>query len=96
MLRRTTGGWQVEVRWDGRTQPLVTTGRVSLRDGTSWVARSGLLYTRVPTATAGRFKVYAWQPEGGSVYTAPTLAAAPLGQVCFDDSFTDFGGCVKG
>jgi hypothetical protein len=81
------------VRWDGRVQPLATTGRVGLGAGTSWVAPSGLVYTRVPTGVAGRFKVYGWQPQGGSAYTAPSLAATSLGAVCFNHDFTDFGGC---
>lgn len=95
-LRRTPQGWQVVVRWDGRQQALPTSGPVGLSAATTWVARTGLLYTRVPTATAGRFTVYAWQPEGGSAYTVPTLGALPLGAVCFDAAFTDFGGCPKG
>jgi hypothetical protein len=95
-LRRTPpAGWQVVVRWDGRLQPLTTRGPVSLTDGTSWVARSGLLYTRVATATAGRFDVYAWVPEGGTAYTPPTLVADDLGRVCFDPSFTAFGDCPR-
>jgi len=94
MLRRTpTHGWEVAVRWDGRLQPMVMRGRVSLADGTSWVSRSGLLYTRVPTDTAGRFRVYAWDPQGGTVYTPPALVATGLGTVCFNPSFTAYGGC---
>lgn len=93
-VRRTTAGWQVVVRWDGRLQPLTTSGPVRLGDGTTWVASAGLLYTRVPTGEPGRFKVYAWQPQGGSAYTAPGLVATSLGAVCFNASFTDFGGCT--
>jgi hypothetical protein len=93
-VRRTPDGWQVVVRWDGRLQPLTTSGPVSLGDGTTWVASSGLVYTRVPTGEPGRFKVYAWQPQGGSAYTAPGLVATALGAVCFNASFTDFGGCA--
>ncbi|HEY3529859.1 MAG TPA: hypothetical protein VGK78_11985 [Nocardioides sp.] len=93
VVRRTPGaGWQVLVRWNGRLQALPTRGRVSLRDA-SWVAASGLLYTRVPTGKPGRFHVYAWDPQGGSAYTPPTLFADDLGRVCFNDDFTAFGNC---
>jgi hypothetical protein len=92
-LRRTPGaGWQVVVRWDGRFQPLNTHGRVAL-GATSWVSRSGLLYTRVPTDTPGRFRVFAWGPQGGSAYTPPALVATSLGHVCFNHAFTAFGNC---
>jgi hypothetical protein len=94
MLRRTPAdGWAVAVRWDGRLQPMIMRGRVSLTDGTSWVSRSGLLYTRVPTDTAGRFRVYAWDPQGGTAYTPPALVATGLGAVCFNSSFTAYGAC---
>jgi hypothetical protein len=93
VVRRTAGaGWQVVVRWDGRLQPLTTHGPVTLGDS-SWVAASGLLYTRVPAGASHRFHVYAWDPEGGSAYTPPTLVADSLGRVCFDDAFTAFGNC---
>lgn len=92
-LRRTPRvGWQVMVRWDGRLQPVPTHGPVSLGSG-SWVARSGLLYTRVATSTPGRYVVYAWSPQGGSAYTVPTLLATRIGDVCFNASFTAFGDC---
>ncbi|HEX3929762.1 MAG TPA: hypothetical protein VHW64_03595 [Nocardioides sp.] len=92
-LRHTTGaGWQVMVRWAGHLQPLTARGPVPLGAG-SWVARSGLLYTRVATSTPGRYDVYSWQPQGGSAYSAPTLVASPLGAVCFNASFTAFGDC---
>ena len=95
-VRRTPAhGWQVVVRWNGRLQPLATRGSIGLR-GASWVSRSGLLYTRVPTDTAGRFRVYAWDPQGGSAYTPPALVARGLGRVCFNRSFTAFGGCASG
>src|SRR5206468_4921328 len=58
-------GWQVLVRWDGRRQALPMRGPVSLADP-SWLSSAGLLYTRVPTSTPGRFHVYAWDPQGGS------------------------------
>jgi hypothetical protein len=90
-----TTGWQVLVRWDGRVQPLPTRGPVSV--GTrSWVSQAGLLYSRVPTGTPGRFHVYAWSPIGGTAYTPPTLVATSLGDVCFDPAFTAFGGCAPG
>lgn len=92
-LRRTPGvGWQVLVRWDGRLQPLTLRGPVSL-DQASWVSALGLLYTRVPDGAPGRFHVYAWDPQGGSAYTPPSLVAASLGRVCFNTSFTAFGNC---
>jgi hypothetical protein len=95
-VRRTpTQGWQVVVRWNGRLQALTTRGSVGLRDLT-WVSRSGLLYTRIPTDTAGRFRVYAWDPQGGTAYTPPVLVATSLGRVCFNHSFTAFGGCAAG
>jgi hypothetical protein len=94
LLRCTSaGGWEVAVRWDGRLQPMIMRGHVSLADGTSWVSRSGFLYTRVPTDTAGRFRVYAWEPVGGTAYTPPALVATNLGAVCFDSSFSAYGGC---
>jgi hypothetical protein len=96
-LRRTPGGgWQVVVRWDGHLQPLGVDGPVALSDGTTWVAGSGLLYTRVATETAGRFRVFAWDPEGGTAYTPPTLVASDLGAVCFNGAFTAFGDCRVG
>jgi hypothetical protein len=91
-LRRTPRGWQVVVRWDGRLQPLTLHGPVSLGHA-SWLSAGGLLYTRAPAARPGRFRVYAWDPQGGSAYTPPSLVAVSLGQVCFNRSFTAFGNC---
>lgn len=91
-LRRTPAGWQVVVRWDGRLQPLTMRGPVSLGRG-SWLSADGLLYTRVPAARPGHFRVYAWDPQGGSAYTPPSMVAVSLGQVCFNPSFTAFGNC---
>ena len=91
-LRHTAAGWQVVVRWSGRLQPLPMRGAVSLGRG-AWVAASGKVYTRVPTGRPGQFRVYAWEPRGGSAYTAPTLRAVSLGQVCFDRTFTAYGTC---
>jgi hypothetical protein len=96
VLRRTPGGaWQVLVRWDGRLQPVPTRGPVRLAVGaaSSWIAADGRLYTRVPTGSHDRFRVYSWDPRGGSAYTPPALVARPLGQVCFNASFTAFGDC---
>jgi hypothetical protein len=93
-LRRTGAGWQVLVQWDGRLRPLPTRGPVALGD-TSWLSASGLLYTRVPTGTTGRFHVYAWTPRGGNAYTPPVLVATALGPVCFDKRFTAFGDCSR-
>jgi hypothetical protein len=93
-LRRAPAGWQVVVRWDGRLQPLATRGPVSLATA-SWVSRAGLLYSRVPTGTPGRFHVYAWDAQGGTAYTPPTLVATALGEVCFNQAFTAFGGCPQ-
>ena len=45
------------------------------------------------SATPDRFRVYSWDPRGGSAYTPPALVANPLGQVCFNRSFTAFGDC---
>ena len=92
-LRTHADGWKVMVRWNGRLQPLPTRGPVTPRDGVAWVSASGSLYTRVPTTTPGRFRVFAWKPHGGSVYTPPSLVAEGLGQVCFNPSFTAFGTC---
>jgi hypothetical protein len=91
-LRRTSGGWQVVVRWGGRFQPLALRGPVSLRRA-SWLSAAGLLYTRVPAGTPGRFRVYAWDPQGGSAYTPPALKAIGLGRVCFNPTFTAYGNC---
>jgi hypothetical protein len=66
-----------------------------LGTGSSWVSARGDLYTRVVTSTPGRFRVYAWHPEGGSAYAPPMLAARYLGDVCFDSSFTAFGDCER-
>lgn len=93
-LRRTPAtGWQVVVRWDGRLQPLTMRGRVALSDGTSWVTSTGFLYTRVATDRPGRFRVYAWDPHGGTAYTPPSLVATDLRAVCFNPSFTAYGNC---
>ncbi|MGC4113019.1 MAG: hypothetical protein QM747_21900 [Nocardioides sp.] len=92
-LRHAPGeGWRVMVRWADRLQPLATRGPVSLGVG-AWVAQSGMLYTRVPTGTPGRYDVYAWQPQNVSAYVAPTLVATSLGTVCFNTSFTAYGAC---
>jgi hypothetical protein len=91
-LRRTPAGWQVVVRWAGRLQPLTLHGPVSLGRG-SWLSADGLLYTRVPAARPGHFRVYAWDPQGGSAYTPPSMVAVSLGQVCFNPSFTAYGNC---
>ena len=97
VLRRTpAGAWQVLVRWNGRLQPVHTRGPVGFAAGaaSSWISGDGLVYTRVPTSTEGRFRVYAWDPRGGSTaYTPPALVAVPVGQVCFDRAFTSFGNC---
>lgn len=92
-LRTDADGWKVMVRWNGRLQALPTRGPVTPRDGVAWVSASGSLYTRVPMATPGRFRVFAWKPHGGSVYTPPSLVAEGLGQVCFNPSFTAYGTC---
>jgi len=96
VLRRTpAGAWQVLVRWNGRLQPVPTRGPVQLAAGaaSSWIAGDGLLYTRVPTGSPDRFRVYSWDPRGGSAYTPPALVANPLGEVCFNRSFTAYGDC---
>lgn len=99
VLRRThDGGWQVLVRWDGRLQPVVphAPSRVDLGSGravATWVSRDGLLYTRVVTSRPGRFRVYAWEPRGGTAYSPPVLVATSLGQICFNRAFTSFGDC---
>ena len=96
VLRRAPGGaWQVVVRWNGRLQPLPLRGPVRLAAGgaSSWVSDDGLMYPRVPTSAPGRFRVYAWDPRGGSAYTPPTLVSVPVGQVCFNHAFTAFGDC---
>jgi hypothetical protein len=96
VLRRTPGGaWQVLVRWNDRLQPVPTRGPVQLAAGgsASWISDEGLLYTRVALAGPDRFRVYAWDPRGGTAYTPPTLVAHSLGRVCFDSSFTAFGDC---
>jgi hypothetical protein len=98
VLRRTPdGAWQVLVRWDGRLQPVPTRGPVQLAAGaaSSWIADDGLLYTRVPTRTGtpGRFRVYAWDPRGGTAYTPPVLVATSIGKACFNPAFTAFGTC---
>jgi len=106
VARRTPGGhggWQVMVRWNGRLQPLATRSPVPLGTAspatgaayTTWISAGGQLYTRVATGTPGRFHVYAWDPQGGSVYTPPTLVATDLGRVCFDRAFTAFGDCRR-
>jgi hypothetical protein len=98
VLRRTHGTWQVLVRWDGRVRPVPTRGPLSLGAGsaahaTTWVSSRGLLYTRVALPGPGRFRVYAWEPRGGTAYTTPTLVATDLGRVCFNRAFTAFGNC---
>jgi hypothetical protein len=99
VLRRTPTGWQVFVRWDGRLQPVPTRGPVSLGGGpgahapASWVSGEGQLYTRVATTVPGRFRVFEWDPSGGTAYVPPALVATALGLVCFDRSFTAFGNC---
>jgi hypothetical protein len=96
-VRRTpAGAWQVVVRWAGRWQALPvrsSAGSPVSLGRTSWVSASGLLYTRVPTATPGRFRVFSWDPQGSSAYTPPTLLASPVGLVCFDAAFTAYGNC---
>ncbi len=100
VLRRTPdGGWQVLVRWDGRLQPVVPHAPRRVGPGSSgptvatWVSRDGLLYTRVVTSRPGRFRVYEWEPRGGTAYSPPALIATPLGPVCFNHAFTAFGDC---
>jgi hypothetical protein len=100
VLRRTPDGtWRVLVRWNGRVQAVTTRGPLQLGGGraahtsTSWVSDEGLLYTRVGSGSAGRFRVYAWDPSGGTAYDPPTLVATDLGWVCFNRAFTAFGNC---
>jgi hypothetical protein len=103
VIRRTPDRtWQVLVRWNGRLQPVATRGPVRLggsstaHGSASWVSAEGLLYTRVPTGSPHRFRVYAWDPRGGTAYTPPTLVATDLARVCFNPSFTAFGNCRTG
>jgi hypothetical protein len=96
VLRRTPGGaWQVLVRWNGRLQPVPTRGPVQLAAGaaSSWISQDGLLYTRVPASAPDRFRVYTWDPRGGTAYTPPVLVSTSLGQACFNRAFTAFGDC---
>ena len=100
VLRRTPHRtWEVRVWWNGRLQRVATRGRVPLgasvtaHASASWVSAQGLLYTRVPTGRPHRFRVYAWDPRGGTAYTPPRLVATDLGPVCFNSSFTAFGDC---
>jgi hypothetical protein len=95
LRRMPDGAWKVLVRWNGRLRPVPTRGPVQLAAGAafSWISDEGLLYTRVPTGTPGRFRVYGWDPRGGSAYTPPTLVSMPLGQACFNQDFTAFGNC---
>jgi hypothetical protein len=100
VLRRTPDGqWRVLVRWDDRFQPVPTRGPVALDGGpgahapASWVSDEGLLYTRVALTLPGHFRVYRWEPAGGSAYTPPALVATDLGTVCFNRAFTAFGNC---
>ena len=96
VLRRTPpGAWQVLVRWDGRLQPVPLRGPVRLAAGpaTSWISEKGLIYTRVPTKSSDRFRVFAWDPRGATAYNPPKLVATPLGEVCFNRALTAFGTC---
>jgi hypothetical protein len=96
LQRMPDGAWQVLVRWNGRLRPVPTRGPVQLAAGaaSSWISEEGLLYTRVPTGTPGRFRVYGWDPRGGSAYTPPTLVSISLGQACFNQDFTAYGTCT--
>jgi hypothetical protein len=96
VLRRTPhGAGPVLVRGDGRLPPVPHSAPVRLAAGpaTSWISANGLIYTRVPTTTPDRFRVFAWDPRGGTAYTPPKLVATALGRVCFDRAFTAFGNC---
>jgi len=96
VLRRTpAGAWQVLVRWDGRLQAVPLRGPVRLAAGpaTSWISEKGLIYTRVPTTSPDRFRVFAWDPRGATAYSPPRLVATSLGTVCFNHAFTAFGTC---
>jgi hypothetical protein len=100
VLRRTPHRtWEVRVWWNGRLQRVAMRGRVrpgasaTAQAPASWVSGQGLLYTRVPTGSPHRFRVYAWDPRGGTAYTPPRLVATDLGPVCFNASFTAFGDC---
>lgn len=95
VLRRTAAGrWQVVVRWNGRPQAVPTSGAVTLADP-SWVAATGLLYTRTPTGTPGQYEIYAWDAQGGSAYAPPSLIAFDLGRACLDASLTAYGDCHR-
>jgi hypothetical protein len=98
LRRMPDGAWQVLVRWNGRLQPVPTRGPVQLAAGaaSSWISDDGLLYTRVPATAPGHFRVYTWDPRGGTAYTPPALVSTSVGQACFNKSFTAFGDCSQG
>src|SRR5262245_34400812 len=95
--------WRVYVQWGGGIRQLATRGPLPLGSGfgpdgdtayLSWMGQDGRLYTRVGTAHPGRFHAYAWQPVGGSAYTAPVLHAVDLGTVCLDEALDTYGTCA--
>jgi hypothetical protein len=102
VLRSPEGGTpRVYVRWNGRLQPLMTRGTVKLGDGSvggrgtayaTWLAR-GRLYTRVTTSRPDRYRIYLWQPVGGSAYTPPILRAISLGTLCLDETPRTYDTC---
>jgi hypothetical protein len=60
------------------------------------MSADGSLYTRVGETTPGRYRVYAWQPEGATAATAPTLVAQDLGTLCIDEMLGTYGTCGAG
>jgi hypothetical protein len=95
--------WRVYVDDDGRPAELRTDGPVRLGGGfthdadsvyLSWVSGAGRLFTRVGTSDAGRYRVYEWDPVGGTATSLPVLQARDLGTVCFDELFDHYGTCA--
>ena len=96
--------WRVYVDSDGRPVELRTDGPLALGGGfshdggtayLSWVTRSGDLFTRVGTSVPGHYRVYEWDPTGGTAGSPPVLQARDLGIVCVDQLVGHYGTCAS-
>jgi hypothetical protein len=96
--------WHLFVFAAGRVQQVETRGPLQLGGGftpggaaayLSWMSAGGHLFTRVGTGAEGRYRVYAWEPDGTGPTGAPVLHARDLGVVCIDETLGSYGTCAE-
>jgi len=96
--------WRLFTFAAGRVQEVETRGPVALGGGftadgstayRSWMSADGHLFTRIGTAVAGHYRVYAWDDDGVGPGGAPVLRSRDLGVVCLDETLGTYGTCAE-